>query len=256
MSAPSLSLVPMDAQAPMAPVEPPPPLEGKELEDAARAELCAMLHLDVTVNAPTWRQVLFSGVRVRFDVPKPPQAAMDALGQIKPPDSLAKDHVGITALGLAEALQQAKPEGMVPKSITAQPALPPSRDSMTSWYRRVFLVTAGPQCLPLLVAAGYLLPSDVETLDSTYPEGTGEQRKGAVEAGMAVTAAGHRTGHTVELPSWLNDQLMTLMGEPDSTDVQHVYEQSTPQTPGGSAIGGRPNKIAGQAAPDTIKGNL
>lgn len=248
----NLSLVP-----PAAPVESPPPLEGKPLEDAARGELCSMLRLDVTVDAPTWRQVLFSGIRVRFEVPKAPPTAIAALGQIKPPESVAKDHVGITAVQLAETLQKAKPEGMVPRSITAQPALPPSRDSMSQWLRRVFLITAGPECLPLIVAAGYLLGSDVETLEAAYPEGIGEQRKAAMEAGMAVTAAGERTGHTVELPSWLNDQLMTLMGESSATDVQHVYDQSSPDAGGGGgALGGKPSKLAQQSAPDTIKGAL
>lgn len=251
-TAPMLSLVP-----PPMPIEPPPPLTGKPLEDAARAELCKMLHLDVSVSAPTWRQVLFSGKRIKFEVPKAPAATLTALSQIKPPDSLTRDHVGITALGLAENLQKAKPEGMVPRSITAMPALPVSRDSMTSWMRRLFLVTAGPECAALLVSAGYLLPSDMETLEAAYPEGMDDQRKQAVEAGMAVTSAGHRNGVTPELPGWLNDQLMTLMDEDNSPDVQGVYDQSSPEVHGGGgAPGGKAGKISQQAAPDTIKGTL
>ena len=247
MSAPMLSLV----QPPE-----PPPLEGKALEDAARAELDRTLNLEVGIKAPTWRQILFSGKRIKFQVPKCPDASLKILGQIKPPDDTAKDHVGITAVGLGEGLQKSKPEGIVPASITALPALPPSRDAMSAWLRKVFLVTAGPDALRLLVAAGYLVPSDIEALEEVYPEGVDEQRKAAVEAGMAVTAAGTRTGHSVELPPWLNDQLMTLMGEPGAQGAyQELYADAGAQ-PHGGTLGGKAGKIAQQAAPDTIKGEL
>lgn len=249
MTAPQLTLLP--------PLEPAPPLEGQALEDAARAELNHAIRLDVQVNAPSWRQVLFGARRVKFQIPKPPEASLKLLGQIKPPESLPKDNVGITALGLAEGLQQAKPEGFVPAAITAVPALPASRDAISTWLRRVFLVTAGPAALPLLVAAGYLTPGDVATLDETYPEGVDEQRKAAVEAGMAVTTAGARTGNTVELPGWLNDQLLTLMGEPRDTEAyQDLYTQAEKPAGGTSTLGGQPSRIAEQTAPDTIKGDF
>lgn len=246
MSAPLLSLVP--------PLEPPPPLEGQPLEDAARAALCSMLNLVVTVTAPTWRQVLFSGRRDKFAMPKIPDASLERMGRITPPESLPKDNVGITALGLAEALQQSRPEGFTPASITAVPTLKPSRDSVASWLRRVFLVTTGPAAIPLLVGAGYLLPGDVDILAAAYPEGMEAQRKAAVEAGMAVTSAGHRGGHGVELPPWLNDQLMTLMAEPrDVGFFQGLYADKGREPAGPGSLGGKAGRLAQQIAPDTVR---
>lgn len=257
MSAPTLSLAPMDGQSPTDPDQPPPPLDGKPLEDAARAELRKMLHLDVSVNAPTWRQVLFSAKRIKFQAPKAPDQSIKILGQIKPPDGVAQDHVGVTAVGLGEQLQKAKPEGMVPQSVTALPALPVSRDATSAWLRQVFLVTAGPEALRLLVAAGFLLPSDLAILEGVYPDGVDEERKAVVEAGMAVASSGTRTGHSTELPGWLNAQLLMLMGEPnDAGDYQDLYKQQSQNAPGGGGLGGKPGKIAQQAAPDTIKGSL
>jgi hypothetical protein len=249
-----LSLVP-----PPAPAESPPPLEGVALEDAARAELCRSINLDVSVTAPTWRQVLFSGRRIKFSVPKPPEASLLLLSRTEAPQGMAQNEVGMEAVKLGEMLQSTKPKGLVPKSLTAVPPLPPSRDVMTTWLRHVFLVTGGPQVLPLLVSAGYLMPSDVETLEGVYPEGMNRERLAAEEAAMAVSHAGERNGQAPELPAWLNDQMMTLMGEPDDAGFYqdlHGDAGGAKSSGTGGGLGGSTSKLAAQTAPDTTRGDL
>lgn len=232
--------------------------KARGLEEAARAELNRALGLTVDVRAPTWRSLMFSGSkRIEFQVPLPPDEVVARVTALDP-SRFAQDATGLAALKLVEPLQKSKPQGMPPASISARRPLPPSRSDVMQWDRQLFLLTAGPDCLPLLVGSGGLTPDDVDYLVANYPEGTDAQREAAVEGATAFTAAGARTGHDPELPAWLNDQLLTLMDEPRPTQMfQDIYQRANQQKPpqNGPPPGSGNSKIAQQFRPNVGAGS-
>lgn len=235
-----------------------PKEKARGLEEAARAELNQALGLTVDVRAPTWRSLMFSGSkRIDFQPPRPPGEIVARVTALDP-ERFAKDATGLAALKLVEPLQKSKPQGQAPQSISARRPLPPSRSDVMSWERELFLLTAGPDCLPLLVGSGSLTPDDVDYLSTNYPEGTDAQREAAVEGATSYTAAGARTGHDPILPPWLNDQLLTLMDEPRPTQMfQDIYQQANQQKPPqqGPPPGGGNSKIAQQFRPNVGAGS-
>lgn len=233
-----------------------PHLSPVQQEEAARHVLNRWLGLRVAVSAPTWRQILFGGRPDRIEVTSIPDAC---LGEIdKTPQVMPGDGPAAEALKLLSALRDARPRGGSPRSISARRQLPPSRDAMATWARRVFLIAAGPVALRLLAAAGNLLSNDVALMDAAYPAGLDAERMASVEAATAFTAAALRNAHhEADLPSWLNDQMLTLMAETSPADFyQALYDGSgsASKTAPGPSFGGTKSVIADQAAPNPTPG--
>lgn len=231
------------------PIAAPEELTGAALEGAARDALRAKLRLRVTVNAPTWRQLVFRSSRISFTIPATPPEVVAEIARATT-DDLQQDHVGVLAFKLLEGLQASMPAGRSPRSMAGRRPLPVGQGAMGAWRRRVFLVAAGPQALRLLVAAGYLTAGDVALMTEVYPEGLHDERLGAVEAAGAITAAAARAGRDADLPAWLDDQLFTLMEEERPTDFfQSLYapEQEDPEP--GPTVGAPQHAIVDQARP-------
>lgn len=236
------------------PAPAPAPPTGTALEVLARGALKASLGLHVTVNAPTWRQILFGGARIPFQLPTPPDGVLAEL-DAKPADPPPGDLVAAAASVLRAGLSDSRPRGTTPRSISARRTLPPASDAVGSWLRRFFLVTAGPASLRLLVAAGYLTPMDVATMAEVYPQGLDAERMEAMEAARVVTAAAARGGHEADLPDWLNDQLITLMDEERPTDFfQALYEPEDQKQQEGPSASAPPSKIVEQTRPTPSPG--
>lgn len=230
-----------------------PPLEGADLEAAARDALRARVGLRLTLRTPTWRQLVFGGHRLDFKLPEVPVGVLGEIDRMPPPEQeteLPQNEAETMAGALLHHLQQQQPQGTAPRSVSARKQLPPPRGAVALWHRLIFLVMAGPEALRLLVAAGILTDFDVSALAEFYPEGVNRERTEAVEAAMALTAAAQRGGHDADLPSWLNDQLLTLMGEDRPTQfLGSLY--GTPDKPkaGPSASAGN-TKIVDQMKPN------
>lgn len=215
----------------------PEELEGLALEAAARTEMRRALGLDVTINSPTWRALMFASKPLAIRVPGVPDDVAGRIGSIRP-TAFRPDAVGLKALALAEQLQKAKPGGSFRRSVAPGKPLPVAHGARGDWARRVFLLACGPEVVPLLAGAGYLTTGDVETLTEAYPEGMEEQKLAAVSAAASLTEAVARTGADPNLPEWLNGQILTLMGEERPTEIfQALYAKkedpsaAAPQTP-------------------------
>jgi len=119
---------------------------------------------------------------------------------------------------------------------------------MASWLRRVFLLTGGPATLRMLASAGQLAPGDVTVIEAAYPKGLDKERMDSVAAATSLTAAAMRGGQQADLPMWLNDQLLILMGEAKPADVwQALYGQKGNEKPNGGAQQG-PSASAPQSS--------
>lgn len=227
----------------------PVPLKGIDLENATREELRRALGLVVTLNAPTWREVMFMGRPVAFKVPHVPDGVAGRIGAVNA-DDFAQDEAGLAALKIAETLQRGKPRGTFRRSAAPGKPLPVAHGGTADWERSVFLAAAGPEVIPLLVAAGYLTASDVDDLSAVYPEGIEAQRIAATEATAALTHAAARSGTDPDLPEWINGQILTLMGEERPVDVfQEIYARQPEPNKQGPAVGSR-SKIAEQMRPN------
>lgn len=232
----SLAVVP--AQVPTATSVAAEELTGEPLEQAARAELCRALALTVTVHAPTWRQIMFMGSPIRFQVPDVPEGVAGRIGALKP-EAFGKDAVGLAALALAEKMQQAKPKGTFRRAVAPGLPLPAGHGQIEDWNRLVFIVTAGPPVAALLVSAAYLTSQDVDTLEDNYPKGLEQQRLEAVAGATALTHAAARVGTDPHLASWVNDQTLLLMDEERPVDVfQALYNKKGDAPPADGAQGG------------------
>lgn len=227
---------------------PVPEPEGSDLEEAARHALLGFLGLHVSVRAPSWHQILFGGHPIDLKLPEAPQGVQDAIDrtiEVMPGETVAE-----TAKGLLDGLRSAKPKGTTPRSLEARKPLPPPRDAQANWLRRLFLVTAGPEALRLLAAAGYLTAADVATLEEVYPEGIDRERMALTEAATALTAAAARGGHDADLPAWLNAQVLTLMGEHRPADLFSDLYQGGGEPPKPRApIGASPSKLVDNTRP-------
>lgn len=221
----------------------PVPPKGVDLENATREELRRALGLVVTVNAPTWRELMFMGKPIAFKVPHVPDGSAGRIGAVNS-DAFSQDEAGVAALKIAETLQRAKPRGTFRRSAAPGKPFPVSRGGSADWERSVFLAAAGPEVIPLLAAAGYLTTSDIEDLTAVYPEGVEAQRLAAAEAATALVHAAARTGTDPDLAEWANAQIMTLMGEEKPTAIfQEIYARQPQQNQQGPAVGSR-SKIA------------
>jgi len=238
-----------------APSAPPPQPTGRDLEDMARARLRRLIGLRVDVTAPTWNQILFASQKIPMRVESPPGGVLNAIDQLPPqpaPPGSPADPVRTESEMLLKQLSDARPRGSSPRSIACGPRLPPPQDALSAWIRRVFLVVTGPEACRLLVAAGYLQPGDVDVLEVVYPKGLDEERQAAVGAAINLTNAAMRNGVPHDLPSWLNDQMLTLMDEKRPIDVyRDVYdaEDKAQKTSGPSPSSAQPNLIAQQSEP-------
>lgn len=243
---------------------PVPPVNPREqarqelaLEEAARLALWGYLGLHVDLSAPSWRQILLGGGRIDFRTPQFPHESLELLDQ--DPQPTPGDPGAKLAKKLLVGLKADRPRGMTPRSLSPRAPRPPARDALSSWTRRVWLVAAGPEALRLLVAAGYLTPSDVETIEAAYPRGLDVEREGAVQAAGALTTAAQRNGTEPDLQPWLNDQLMTLMDEHRPADFfAAVYdgegkgepEEGDSSAPGPTASA-PPSNVVDQTRPAT-----
>ena len=196
---------------------PPAPLTPLELEVETRHVVNRWLDMVTTVNAPTWEQILFAGKPLRFQIPTPPQKSLDALDQVH--QAMPGSGPAASAQQILATLQKARPRGEQAKTIVGRPPLPPPRDAMASWLRRLFLLTGGPATLRMLASAGQLALGDVTVVEAAYPKGLDKERMDSVAAATSLTAAAMRGGHQADLPMWLNDQLLILMGEAKPADV-------------------------------------
>jgi len=227
---------------------PVPEPEGPELEEAARHALLGFLGILVPVRAPSWHQILFGGHPISIKLPEVPQSVQDAIDRtikVMPGETIAE-----RAKELLDGLRSAKPQGTTPRSLEARKALPPPRDAQATWLRRVFLITAGPEALRLLAAAGYLTATDVATMEEAYPEGVDRERLQLMEAATALTGAAARGGHDADLPAWLNAQVLTMMGEHRPIEFfSGLYggggEPPKPKAP----IGASPSKLVDNTRP-------
>lgn len=258
---------PVPAPAPARPVQLPPAAPvvrpapqptGIELETLGRERLRHMIGMRLTLNAPTWNETLFASKRLAIKISAPPAGVLTAIDQLPapptPPGS-PPDAVAAEASQLLAGLSNAKPRAIPPRSIAGGAGLKPPADKMARWLRRVFLVSAGPEAIPLLVAGGYLLPSDVALFKVVYPKGLDDQRRAAVQAAITVGTAAHRNRiDDHDLPSWLNDQLLVLMDEARPSDFfAEIYAQDAKEneTKGPSpSASDQPNLIARQSAPN------
>jgi hypothetical protein len=241
-------------------VPPPAPPTPAEDEASARQEMLRALGWRVEVSAPPWREVLFLGKPRLVVLPKIPDGVVARLRNLQK-EAFAPSDIGVKALALAETLKSAMPTGAVPRSLGAARELPPPQDAVQSWTRQAIVTACGPELVPLLVSGGFLTQPDVDVLDATYPAGMDEVRLAATEAAAPMSAAAKRAGHASAFPAWLDDQTMTLMGEPADTD-QSVHEpdqsqqqpgaggngQGGPSASGGGSTGGD-SKIANQFRP-------
>lgn len=269
MSAPfAAAMPPIGDQLPAPTVLPPQPItptpaprpapqpKGLELEQLSRARLCRLIGLHVELNSPTWNQILFASKKIPIRIAAPPPNVLKAIDQLPPdppPPGSPPDAVRTESEMLLKQLSDARPRGASPRTIAGGPKLPPAADALAKWLRRVFLVVSGPEAVRLLVAGGYLLPGDVAVLEVVYPDGLDEERKAAVGGAIALTNASMRTGVEHGLPSWLNDQLLTLMDEKRPTQVyEDVYaaEAKSAPAPGPGPQSTMPNLIAQQSAPN------
>jgi len=231
---------------------------GVELEVLARHKLLRMLGLNIEVTAPHWNQILFSSTKIRLRIESPPQSCIDAIDQT-PPEALPGDAVATEANVLLKGLAASKPRGVPPKSIVGSKPLPPPKDAEAKWLRSVWLITVGPDATRLLVAAGYLTPSDLTALDTAYPKGLDAEKQAAVGAAMALTTASARTGVEHDLPPWLNDQLLTLLDESRPTryyaDIYAAEQAQAKPAAGPNPSSASPNLISRQSAPSVAQGD-
>lgn len=246
----SLGAVPMPA-APVDPME--QERQQLALEEAARMYLRRHLGLEIEGRAPTWRDLLFGGGRIEFRVPQIPPESLALLDKdpVAPP---AGPDQKLGAKLLAD-LKDARPRGMTPRSISPRVPRPPARDALAAWMRRVFLVAAGPESVRLLVAAGYLTPGDVDTIEGIYPGGLDVERRTMVQAAGALTVAAARNGSDPDLQPWLNEQLLTLMDEHRPTEFfEQLYAREEKQGGDqgqGPGVGAPPSQVVNQTRPAT-----
>jgi hypothetical protein len=232
----------LDFSGGLALVPPPAPPTPAEEEEQARQEMLRALGWRVEVSAPPWPEVLRLGRPRVVLLPKIPDGVVARLRTLQK-EWFAPDDIGLKALALAEGLQSAMPQGAVPRSLGAARQLPPPQDAIQGWMRQATITACGPDVVPLLVSAGFLTQPDVDVLDSTYPAGMDAQRLAATEAAAPMSAAAKRAGRASAFPAWLDDQTMTLMGEPADTD-QSVHEPDKSAQQGGNGQGG-PNASGG-----------
>jgi hypothetical protein len=238
---------------------PPARLTPLELEIETRHVLNRWLDMVTTVNAPPWQETLFRGKPIRLQLPTPPAKSLDALDQVH--QAMPGSGPAASAKQILDTLQKARPRGEAPKTIVGRKPLPPPRDAMAGWLRRVFLLTAGPAALRLLASAGQLAPGDVTIIEAAYPKGLDKERMDSVSAATSLTAAAMRNGHQPDLPMWLNDQLLVLMGEEKPADVwQALYgsKNGGDVSAGGNGAQGpspsaKPSSIVTNAAPGTTR---
>jgi hypothetical protein len=246
---------PAAAPAPIPALRPAPQPTGLQLEALGRERLRQMIGLRVTINAPTWNEILFSSKPIPVKVSPPPPTVLAAIDQIPPPidPGAPPDAVEAEARQLLKGLSDARPRALPPRSIAGGRKLPPPADLVAKWLRRVFLVVSGPDAVRLMVASGYLLPSDVDLLEIVYPKGFDEERRAAVEAAITVAAAAHRNQvNDHDLPSWLNDQLLVLMDERRPSDFYaeiYAQDEKESEAKGPNPSAAAPDKIAQQTAP-------
>jgi len=213
----------------------------------------------VSVKAPTWREILFTAGKIRFRLPRFPDGAAEKVDQ-DVDDGAINDEADKMADKLIADMSKDKPRGSSPRSISARKELPPSDDAMATWRRRATLTVLGPEVTRLLVASGGLLASDVDIFEDIYPAGLDIERRGAVAAAIAVTAAAARHDRDADLPAWLNDQLITLMSERRPTEFfQDLYKGAPPgddqsNQPQGPSAGGPPSRLAEQNRPPAGEG--
>lgn len=213
----------------------------------------------IAVRSPAWREILFTAGKIPFRLPPFPAGASAKVDE-QSDDVPLVDDADKMADGLVAGLAKAKPRGTAPRSISARRELPPSADALASWKRRATLTVLGPEVCRLLVASGGLLPGDVEIMEEAYPAGLEIERRGAVEAAIAITAAAARHDRDADLPAWLNDQLLTLMAETRPTEFfQGLYEgapagEDQSNVPQGPAAGGPPSRLAEQNRPPAGEG--
>lgn len=251
----------MTAMAPVGFGAPPPVVSTPPAPDVqealARHVMAKRLGFSrILVRAPSWREILFGAGKLDFHLPRFPDGATEKV-DAKQPDPV--DDADRRADQLIAKLSKDKPRGTSPRSVSARRKLPPSDDAMASWRRQATLTVLGPVIARLLVSSGGLTASDVEVLEDTYPEGLDLERKGSIEAAIAVTAAAARHKRDADLPDWLNDQLLTLMAETRPTQFfQDLYgpedvgdDQSQAQGPSAS---GPPSRIAQQNSPPAGEG--
>lgn len=218
-----LDQVPPGPSAPFFAPPPPPALSPPELEIATRHVVNGWLDMVTTVKAPSWRQILFGGRPIHFAIPTPPEASL--IGLDREHQAMPGDGPAARAKEILNMIQKARPRGSQLRSLNGSRSMPPPRDAMGSWLRRVFLLCGGPEALRLLAAAGQLSGRDVTVIEAAYPKGLERERRDSVEAATAYNAAAIRNGTSdVEFPMWLNDQLLTLMDERQSASAfQALY---------------------------------
>lgn len=245
-----------DPSAPFFAPPPSPALSPLELETATRHVVNGWLDLVTSVKAPTWRQIVFGGRPIHFTMPTPPEASLEALDRDH--RAMPGDGPAARAKELLDMIQKARPRGSQLRSMNGSRSMPPARDAMGSWLRRVFLICGGPAALRLLAASGQLSGRDVTVVEAAYPLGLEQERKDSVEAATAFNAAAIRNGTgDVELPMWLNDQFLTLMDEQQGAAAfQSLYspdksdDAANPKPPAqGPSASAPENSITKNAAP-------
>jgi hypothetical protein len=225
-------------------VPPPAPPTPAQEERATREEMLRALGWRVEVSAPPWREVLFLGSPRLVVLPPIPDGVVARIKGLKQ-EWFSPDEIGIKALTLAEGLQKSMPLGAVPRSIGAARELPPPLDAVQGWTRTAIVTACGPDVAPLLVSGGFLTVPDVEFFDTTYPEGTKEQRLAMTEASSTVSSAARRAGEATAFPQWLDEQTITFMGEArDVAQLNSLHEPDQSSDQGGGA-GGGPNPSGG-----------
>lgn len=246
--------------------DPPPPVASSPPDPAmtermARHSLAAHLGFSrVGVRAPSWDEILFRAGKIPFRLPRFPDGATLKVDQ-KPTDPPVGDAEKM-ARSLMKDLSKDKPRGSSPRSFSARLSLPPAADAMASWKRRATLTVLGPEVARLLVASGGLTSTDVDILASAYPAGMDGERKAAVEAAMNVTAAASRHKREADLPSWLNDQLLTFMAEARPLDFFAELhkgatlegDQQDAQQAQGPSASGPPSRLAQANQPPAGEG--
>lgn len=218
------------------------------MEIATRHVVNGWLDMVTSVKSPSWRQIVFGGRPIDFKMPTPPPEALDALDRDH--QAMPGDGPAARAKEILDMLQKSRPRGSQLRSINGSRTMPPPRDAMASWLRRVFLLCSGPEALRLLAAAGQLSGRDVTVIEAAYPLGLEKERRDSVEAATALNAAAIRnaTGD-VDLPMWLNDQLLTLMDERQPADAfQALYGQGDDKADDGAA--GAPKQGPSASAPE------
>jgi len=218
----------------------PPAPSPLDLEEEARAELLRLLRLNVRVRAPEWREILFGGRPISAKLPVVPPAV---LARIEKAEATGP------ARRLLGIVQREMPETSNPRTIAASRPLPPPKDAMAAWLRLIFLVTAGPSALRLLVAAGYLTGGDIDIMQDAYPAGLDQERTASVEAAMALTSAAMRNRQDPDVPNWLNDQLLTLMDEHRPIEFFAGLYEADAQPQQGPSAGSGQSVIAQQNKP-------